>query len=930
MLPGHTDDETSFSGSLSSGGDDESIEDTLAREQRWDDLVARLVERAEAATEPSDRAQTLLRAALVYEAKLDDVESAYLILKTAFQEDFTNEAVANELARVTTTTNRWGALVAECEELIPRLPNDRRRVELLLALATFYEIYLRDLVAAEQILDGAVALDPRDLTARRGLATLAARRGDWGRAVEHLASAAEASRNSLEKVRLHLEAASVYETQLSDFNKAARQYQRVLALSPSNAIARGGLDRLAPELDDRSVELVFTPEPEPLPMLETPKPLTELAPAHFQAIADPAEEALAVAKAALERGDAPAAVEALGRALQEQPQHRACREAMIDAASRLGDHAAAAHHRKALLSLLDNDGERFTLLAETARHSRDDARDLQGALQTFQEALELRPDDHQILHDVLDLYSKTKQWKQAVQVLSKLAAAETGKARARYLVATGNILNYELRSSDEAVELYNQALDEDPEDLKTFERIEKILGAKRAWRDEARNFRRMIKRLGPQPPPAKRPLALMLWKGLGEICRTRLKDFPAAVAAFEVCASLDPADASYHEILAELFEREGPSNKALEKRALLLERALGGPEMARHLRAMLKIHGEAKQADRVWCTCAALVACGQADAQEGQWYDRLAARPLAHPRSAVSEDMWMRALYHPREDRRLSRLFAAVAPTVIPLHAKDARGHGLEDRLRLADEDPSLLSQLISYACFVLGVGRPSIYLDPRRSGIEPLTVAAEGRLHPSLVVGSDLSLPRPEREVAFLVGRAVALMRFEHMVLWKDVVSSPAELKALVLGLIKAFQPALGVSGMDGGIKQYHSFFQRHLPPHAHEPLMSVVPALAAEGQGVDVAGWATGAQLTANRAGLVVCGDLMTATRAVGENPGGKGLTADEATADLIRWSVTPEHLALREQLGLAIENAGVGTSFGSRATAAGRVVDDRNRGR
>jgi hypothetical protein len=45
--------------------------------------------------------------------------------------------VARELARVTTAASKWGALIAHCEELIPRLPNDRRRVELLLALAGF-------------------------------------------------------------------------------------------------------------------------------------------------------------------------------------------------------------------------------------------------------------------------------------------------------------------------------------------------------------------------------------------------------------------------------------------------------------------------------------------------------------------------------------------------------------------------------------------------------------------------------------------------------------------------------------------------------------------------------------------------------------------------------------------------------------------------
>ena len=68
MFPGDPDDETSFPGSLSEGGDDESVEDTLARQQRWDDLVARLVERAESTAEPSDRVQSLLRAARVKSA----------------------------------------------------------------------------------------------------------------------------------------------------------------------------------------------------------------------------------------------------------------------------------------------------------------------------------------------------------------------------------------------------------------------------------------------------------------------------------------------------------------------------------------------------------------------------------------------------------------------------------------------------------------------------------------------------------------------------------------------------------------------------------------------------------------------------------------------------------------------------------------------
>ena len=49
--------------------------------------------------------------------------------------------------------------------------------------------------------------------------------------------------------------------------------------------------------------------------------------------------------------------------------------------------------------------------------------------------------------------------------------------RARYLVAAGNILQYELGAPEEAFTLYERALDCDPDDLKTFERIDKLLTA---------------------------------------------------------------------------------------------------------------------------------------------------------------------------------------------------------------------------------------------------------------------------------------------------------------------------------------------------------------------------------------------------------------------------------------------------------------------
>ena len=122
------------------------------------------------------------------------------------------------------------------------------------------------------------------------------------------------------------------------------------------------------------------------------------------------------------------------------------------------------------------------------------------------------------------------------------------------------------------------------------------------------------------------------------------------MAAFEVCASLDPADASYQEILAELFERQRGAAAARRWRT-------GGccwsgrwargdrPAPARH--AEVAQRGQAGRPGLVHVRRPGGLRAGRA-ARSGSGTTALAGRPLARPRAALSEEMWQRALYHPR------------------------------------------------------------------------------------------------------------------------------------------------------------------------------------------------------------------------------------------------------------------------------------------
>ena len=60
------------------------------------------------------------------------------------------------------------------------------------------------------------------------------------------------------------------------------------------------------------------------------------------------------------------------------------------------------------------------------------------------------------------------------------------------------------------------------------------------------------------PTPDKKQTVVALWHALGEIYRSRLKDYKSAIAAFEVCLQMDPDATARHQILAELYQLSGP------------------------------------------------------------------------------------------------------------------------------------------------------------------------------------------------------------------------------------------------------------------------------------------------------------------------------------------------------------------------------------
>ena len=934
----------------------------LEREEKWDELIATLIESAADTTNSFERAGHYRRAAAIYEQKLHDLDKAYITMQAAFGEDYGNEEVAAEIERLAKALGQGEQFIKDYESELPEVAGLDQKTALLLQLARWQEAR-GDLAAAESRLVKAVEVDGTSLAPVRTLADFYDRRGDQKKRAEHLARAAGGIRRHADKAALYLEAAQIEHLKLHDVQQAANLYAKVLEIDPEASGALEGMAEIAWE-DENWVKA--------LPLLEqvaanSDRPVADRRRTHERAAlaalrvgddegarrhgrtvvelaegltsfvrdwfdiaysrkwwpdvrliaewldqqppeapsdTEKAELKTRLGQSLVEAGEIENARSVLEEAVSLDPTQRRAREVLADVLARLGDAAASLDHKKVLVEAIGPADERFRMLVDMARTSRDQLANPQAAVASFEEARTLKPSERGILHEMLELYTELRQWLPASEVLLTLAEDSVPPERARYLVAAANIMHYELGDSDAATELYEKALDDDPSDLKTFERLDKILVARRDYREQARAYRRMIKRVGPaSSEPDKQAALLVLWRGLAELYRTHLHDPQAAMAALEVCTQLEPESLAEQEALAQIYEASGPEafRQAVDRRTLLFEKSVDAGAMIRQLKALRAIYAQAAQWDRVFCVCAALTVLQAADEDELGVYERGAAASLPVPHAALTEEIWQKVIYDAAEERRLSLLFSCVAPLVALARGQDPKALGIRDRSRLdPDSDSSGVARLFYLGASVLNMPPPAVYLSREFGGeVEILNLRDATGATPAVVVGPALVANRVEKDVAFVVGRTLALMRPDHLVLSGHVVPNPAvELPAIVHAAFKLCQPSAPVPN-PGTFQPYLTLFQKMLPPAALEPLTSLVPWLIENWRTLDFNGWRVGAERTADRAGLLFCGDLGAAVRVLHAT---RGVNAGPAVLDLVRWNVSEGHLGLRDLLGLS----------------------------
>jgi golgin subfamily B member 1 len=483
-------------------------------------------------------------------------------------------------------------------------------------------------------------------------------------------------------------------------------------------------------------------------------------------------------------------------------------------------------------------------------------------------------------------------------VLDDLVRVSTDhRHRGAFRFAQGDVALGRLREEPRGLAFLELALDEDPQCDRALSALVAVRTRREEWPELAAVYERLLDRYAGL---ADKDRAWEVCKKLGTLRRDRLHDGPGAAEAIAAAIALRPDDAESRATLAELHAAKG--DRVAAARELQIA-ALHAPLRAQTYRRLFELHQRAQRSDRAWLVATCLEELAATDVAQELVVEQYRPTGPIRPTCGLSDAWWEELIDAHGADPIVSDLLATIADTAIALRLEELEANKQRvvlDPTRKQDRDSTASAvRTFVWAARVLGVTLPDLYVLPR----VPAGIAAIPASAPSTALGPSVLSGRTVQELSFLAGRHLVYYRPAHL----PLVFFPtlAELSALVLTAVRLVIPSLSVPPGGGWVTEHLS---SRLGPENKDRLRAIVARLDARGGKLDLLAWIRGVELTAQRAGLLLAGDLRTAMRILKDEPRAIGELGPEAKrGDLLAYAAAEAYAELRERMGIAIRTKG-----------------------
>ena len=935
----------------------DSLERCYRRLRQWLDLVNTFERHINATHDRQKKIDLWSATAKVYAEEVQDLERAIDAWLNLIGLEETNIPALDALAKLYEKQDDTHRAIEYMTRVADLTADGKQRVEMYYRIGKQLDEKLGDRMQAQERFEMALDLDPAHLPTLAALRIIAIDSADWDRAARYLDQEQMNTEAPRARAKLLVELGKLREEMLGEHDLAVQAYELALQCDGDNEdaalplvneyvtteqwskaeplaemLAKKSGKRERPEQhrlqnmlgkveaalgkNEQALKAYLAANHLDLTNQETIRGLADVsfklsdwagALTNYQKVLTALGEEETEARAEVyyklglvkqNQGQAKQAINNFEKALALEPSHRETLDAMVNVYESLKDWKQVCAYRRQILDNVVEGSERFKMLNQIGDIWVEKENDVQKGIEAFEEALDLEPQDHVLLHKLLLHYQKATQWDRMVDCLQRIADLEMQPERkSRYLYTMAQLYRDKLDDQLRAVDLFNEALDLNPNFLEAFERINKILTALKEWKQLERAYRKMLHRVAGK---GNNDLEYSLWHALGLIYRDRLDDKNAAVETFRMASRLKPDNLDEHLILAELHEQlEQPDDAIVEFQAMLKL----DPMKVDPYRRLYRLYLEKKAYDPAWCLAAALAFLRKADEEEQRFFEDYRPQGMIQVKSRLNNEQWIQNLFHEEENIYVGKIFEMIASAALKAKIEQLKVKKevpvLDARFR---QDPATstvtFARTFGWAAQVLAVPAPLLYV---RSDV-PGSLVAVANDQPASVAGQTVLTGFTPQDLTFIVGKHLAMYRGEHYI--KTLFPTVTELTVMLFAGIKLVAPETPVpADIEKHIMATAQTLRQYIQPMQLEGLRMVVKKFLAEGAKANIKRWIQCVEITAARTGLLLCGDLEIAKKIIAAEPQQPGdLTAQEKLKELILFSISDQYFALRESLGIA----------------------------
>jgi len=492
-----------------------------------------------------------------------------------------------------------------------------------------------------------------------------------------------------------------------------------------------------------------------------------------------------------------------------------------------------------------------------------------------------------------DLAMNAGDVESAVALWRRCLSAETRpQRRAEIELQLSQVLAENVNDVAGAIENLERVVEGSPDDPLLRERLLGLCLRTNDW-DRATRELRALARLRPtQQDKAREELRL------GLMLRDRMNDRTGARLALDRARTLDPLNLDVVRELAELLEPAARQQVLAGTAASLRASIAQNPRNAVLYERLAQVTAWQSDVDARWLALVGLEALGTPSVDQRQVLAQGRAKLVGPQRVRLDEGA--RAVLRGGALGALAELWRAIAPAVQVATGVDATKLGFirGDRVaqkKLGDKYEPLASVL---GCF--SVDDAEIYISPAREGVAR-ALAAET---PILCLGADVAAASQPLQ-RWLLGRAVATLAEGVATLgalregelgW----TIAAALHAIDLPIPPALRAEIAVE--DATIIDRAKILKKEMSRKAKATVQHIMQTRAGEIGYVET--FRHGALAIGDRAGLLWAGDLAVVHAQLDVGRGGKALADSRGALELTAWSVSDDHLKLRERLGVGLK--------------------------